>query len=102
MIDAGTLTDPLAAPELEAPVPVPAADVDDDLGAAAADNVDDDELLLPQPTITAAQAHASATDGHVLIERIALLLFESQKTRGRIGKIGLVRTTPNRGVALSA
>jgi hypothetical protein len=78
-----------AAPELEVAVPVPvlAADDDDDVvGAAAADDVDD-ELLLPQPTMAAAQTSGTAADSHVLIERIALLLFESQKTAGRIGNI---------------
>jgi hypothetical protein len=92
---AGTDTVP---PELDADVPVPvlalvpvpvlAADVDDEVGAAAADDVDDVVLLLPQPTMMAA-AHPSgtATDNHVLIERIALLLLSPRKSGGRIGKI---------------
>jgi hypothetical protein len=68
---------PAGAAELDVAVPVPAADVDDDVGAAAADDVDDD-VLLPQPTMAAVQASASTTDSHVLIERIALLLVGSQ------------------------
>jgi hypothetical protein len=79
LIDAGTATEPLAPDDAAVLAPAD-ADVDDEVGAAAADDVDDDELLLPQPTMTAAQANANATDSHVLIERIALLLFESQKT----------------------
>ncbi|HXD64108.1 MAG TPA: hypothetical protein VNV17_05815 [Solirubrobacteraceae bacterium] len=80
---------PAGAAELEAAVLVPAADVDDEVGAAAADDVDDDddELLLPQPTTATAQTSGTAADSHVLIERIALLLIESQKTGGRIGNI---------------
>jgi hypothetical protein len=78
LIDAGTATEPLAPDDAAVLAPAD-ADVDDEVGAAAADDVDD-ELLLPQPTMTAAQANANATDSHVLIERIALLLFESQKT----------------------
>jgi hypothetical protein len=58
-------------------VPVP----DDDVGAAAADDVDDDVLLLPHPTIAAAHSSGKAADSHVLDERIALLLVESQKVR---------------------
>jgi hypothetical protein len=66
--------------ELAVAVPVPAADADDDeVGAAAADDVDDDVLLLPQPTMAAAHTSGRAADSHVLIERIALLLIESQK-----------------------
>jgi hypothetical protein len=68
---------PAGAAELDVAVLVPAADVDDDVGAAAADDVDDD-VLLPQPTMAAVQASASTTDSHVLIERIALLLVGSQ------------------------
>jgi hypothetical protein len=79
LIDAGTATEPLAPDDAAVLAPAD-ADVADEVGAAAADDVDDDELLLPQPTMTAAQANANATDSHVLIERIALLLFESQKT----------------------
>jgi hypothetical protein len=60
---------------------VPAAELDDDVGAAAADEVDDVVLLLPQPTMAAAHPSASAADSHVRSERIALLLFESQKRR---------------------
>jgi hypothetical protein len=90
LIDAGTEMVP-AEPVVPVPVlalvPVPAADVDDEVGAAAADDVVDDELLLPQPTMAAAQTSGTAADSHVLIERIALLLFESQKTAGRIGNI---------------
>jgi MoaE-MoaD fusion protein len=63
------------------PVPVLAADVEDEVGAAAADDVDDVVLLLPQPAMAAAHTSGTATDNHVLIERIALLLFESQKVR---------------------
>jgi hypothetical protein len=100
LIDAGTLTDPPDAPELEPAVLVPAADDDDDdVGAAAADDVADDVLLEPQPTMTAAQANATAADSHVLIERIALLLFGSQKPGRRIGKIECIGATPNGGVA---
>ncbi|MFZ1996573.1 MAG: hypothetical protein WAU75_20845 [Solirubrobacteraceae bacterium] len=86
---AGTDTAP---PELDdvvpvlalVPVPVLAADVDDEVGAAAADDVDDVDdvvLLLPQPTMAPAHTSGTATDSHVLIERIALLLIESQKVR---------------------
>jgi hypothetical protein len=82
LIDAGTDTDPLAAPEVEVPVPVPAADdVDDDVGAAAADDVVVELLLLPHPAIAATQTSGRAADSHVLIERIALLLIVSQKNR---------------------
>ena len=92
LIDAGTEIvppDPVVPVPVLALVPVPVAadDVDDEVGAAAADDVVDDELLLPQPTMAAAQTSGTAADSHVLIERIALLLFESQKTGGRIGNI---------------
>ena len=90
LIDAGTEMvppDPVVPVLALVPVPVAAADVDDEVGAAAADDVVDDELLLPQPTMAAAQTSGTAADSHVLIERIALLLFESQKTGGRIGNI---------------
>jgi hypothetical protein len=94
LIDAGTDTVPPPDPVVPVPVlalvpvPVLAADVDDDVGAAAADDaVDDDVLLLPQPTMAAAHTSGTAADSHVLIERIALLLIESQKSAGRIGKI---------------
>jgi hypothetical protein len=83
LIDAGTATDPLAAPELEVPVLVAAADdVDDDVGAAAADDVVDELLLLPHPAIAATQTSGRAADSHVLVERIALLLVGSQKNQG--------------------
>jgi hypothetical protein len=80
LMAAGTDTAP---PELDdvvpvlalVPVPVLAADVDDDVGAAAADDVDDVVLLLPQPAMAAAQTSGTATDSRVLIERIALLLL---------------------------
>ena len=96
LIDAGTEMvepDPVVPVPVLAlvPVPVPAADVADEVGAAAADDVVDDELLLPQPTMAAAQTNGTAADNHVLNERIALLLFESQKTGGRIGNIALPR-----------
>jgi hypothetical protein len=90
LIDAGTEIvppDPVVPVPVLVPVPVAADDVDDEVGAAAADDVVDDELLLPQPTMAAAQTSGTAADSHVLIERIALLLFESQKTGGRIGNI---------------
>jgi hypothetical protein len=67
---------PAGAAELEAAVLVPAADVDDDVGAAAADDVDDELLLLPHPAIAATQTSGTTADSHVLIERIALLLIE--------------------------
>ena len=73
------------------PVPVVAADVDDEVGAAAADDVDEVVLLLPQPTMAAAHTSGTAADTRVLIERIALLLFESQQSGGRIGNIAPVR-----------
>jgi hypothetical protein len=73
---------PAGAAELEAAELVAAADVDDDVGAAAADDVDDELLLLPQPTMAAAHTSGTAADSHVLIERIALLLIESQKQAG--------------------
>jgi hypothetical protein len=90
LIDAGTETVPPPDAVVPVPVPVPvlAADVDDDVGAAAADDaLDDDVLLLPQPTMAAAHTSGTAADSHVLIERIARLLIESQKSAGRIGKI---------------
>jgi hypothetical protein len=73
------------AVELDGAVPVP---LDDEVGAAAADDVDEDVLLLPHPTIAAAHSSGRAADSHVLIERIALLLIGSQKSTRRIGKIG--------------
>jgi hypothetical protein len=105
LIDAGTDTDP---PEPDVvpvlalvPVPVLPADVDDEVGAAAADDVDDDVLLLPHPTMAAAHSSGTAADSHVLIERIALLLFESQKPGGRIGNIAPARGRPNRRATLA-
>jgi MoaE-MoaD fusion protein len=98
LIDAGTEMVPLdpVVPVL-ALVPVPVLElVDDDVGAAAADDdVDDDELLLPHPTIAAAHSSGTAADSHVLSERIALLLFESQKSGGRIGNIAPGGGPPN-------
>jgi hypothetical protein len=92
-MDAGTslATAALApgAAELDAAVPVPVLVPDDEVGAAAADDVDDVVLLLPHPTIAAAHSSGTAADSHVLIERIALLLIESQKLTRRIGKIAL-------------
>jgi hypothetical protein len=73
------------------PVPVLAADVDDEVGAAPAAADVDDELLLPQPTMAAAHTSGTAADSHVLIERIALLLIESQKVRREDRQIPLVR-----------
>jgi hypothetical protein len=88
LIDAGTeMVPPPAVVPVLVPVPVPAADVDDEVGAAAADDVEDDELLLPQPTMAAAHSSDTPTDNHVLIERITNLLIGSQKTGGRIGNI---------------
>jgi hypothetical protein len=84
LIDAGTeIVEPepvVPVPVLAlVPVPVAAAEVDDEVGAAAAADDDvDDELLLPHPTIAAAHSSGTAADSHVLIERIALLLFGSQ------------------------
>jgi hypothetical protein len=100
LIEAGTET---VAPPLEAlvPVPVAAADVDDDVGAAAADDVDDELLLLPHPAIAATQTSGTAADSHVLIERIALLLIESQKTGERIGNISPAGQAPNRPATLA-
>jgi hypothetical protein len=48
-------------------------------------------LLLPQPTMAAAHTSGTAADSHVLIERIALLLIESQKVRREDRQIPLVR-----------
>jgi len=59
-------------------VPVPLAEDDDEVGAAPAADVDEVVLLLPHPTIAAAHSSGTAADSHVLIERIALLLIESQ------------------------
>jgi hypothetical protein len=104
LIDAGTDTvapdavvpvEPLALVPVPVPVLVPVP-VDDDVGAAAADDVDDDELLLPHPTTAAAHSSGTAADSHVLSERIALLLFESQKTGGRIGNIASSGSPPSR------
>jgi hypothetical protein len=83
------------------PVPVLAADVDDAVGAAAGAAVDDDELLLPHPTIAAAHSSGTPADSHVLIERIALLLIESQKSRLRIGKSRSPGSPPNRRATLA-
>ena len=100
LIDAGT---EMVGPEpvVAVLVPVPAADVDDDVGAAAADDVVDDELLLPQPTMAAAHTSGTAADSHVLNERIALLLIESQKTGGRIGNIASGGGPPNHAPTLA-
>jgi hypothetical protein len=62
---------PAGAAELEAAVLVP-ADVDDDVGAAAADDVDDELLLLPHPTATTAHSSGSTAESHFLREPIVL------------------------------
>jgi hypothetical protein len=114
LIEAGTslataALAPDAEPEADVPVPVLAlvpvpllvAAADDEVVAAPAPDADDDELLLPHPTIAAAHSSVTAADSHVLVERIALLLIVPRKSGERIGNARPFGTGPNRPATLA-